>query len=284
MTQKSGYTFFFIIGFIIILATLGYALHIQRFDTLMVMVFTAIGGYLMLINLWAYSAAIDVETPMPSMGAGVHAVVFGFLLILVSVTLRLMKLPLDEALIVALPILGLLLVVAGFAVAISRLHGAEWGTRALDGEAMGRGKAALARSYGMKPSSGHALVTVIGFVLILVGITLVLHLEQYDKMLLGTLIGMGAFIMLLSRTLFKKTGVVRIYRPYRFLGFTTLMVIVGFLGILILITLHLMKWPLEQWQLTPDLISLAGAVCLALILFGLVLTYSGKRTLRLRPD
>ncbi|MFO1350420.1 MAG: hypothetical protein U1F68_06980 [Gammaproteobacteria bacterium] len=135
------------------------------------------------------------------------------------------------------------------------------------------------------PHSTYTALIVLGFLLILAGITIALHTrlplepESLDTVAgKRTLVcmGIGFYIILLASWLMRKTGVVGIIRPYRHLGFATTLVVLGFLVVLARVTLDLMK--IDYGAQTMAAIPIAGAIVMVL---GFLVNRSGRRVLRL---
>ena len=286
MRARTAYLFFIIVACLIILAGLGYVLHMRwPLSSLAFQFIGGVGGYLLLVNWWAYLLTDD--SPNGPLGAATHATVLGFVLILFTVTLRLMKYPLDAQLLTIIPSIGLLLLGLGLVIS-GRLPAADPASAQFSPDeltALGIGPPARYRRvkdpradrYGLAPVSALTLGTVAGFLLILYAIAHTLQFAHYDRKLISVLSGVGVFIMLLSLWLYRKTGIVKIIRPYQHLGFGTFVCVLGLLLIFGMLSLHLMQLSIDLFQ---QRITLGGGV--VLIGLGLILSRSGKQVIRLR--
>jgi len=127
--------------------------------------------------------------------------------------------------------------------------------------------------------STHTALIVLGFLLILGAITYILHFKEYDNNLVITLVGLGFFIMVLSKWMFAKTGIVKVIKPYHHLGTGTVIVVLGFLLILFQITLNLMNIPVEA-----RLEKIVPIIAIFLIILGYMISSSGKQRIRLEPE
>ena len=129
------------------------------------------------------------------------------------------------------------------------------------------------------PRSTHVGFIVFGFLLILSAITHILYAEQQDDKLVITLVGLGFFVMLLSKWMLAKTGIVRVIRPYPNLGAGTVIVVLGFLLILAQITLHLMNQPVDE-----QVAKIVPAVAIVLMILGALIAGSGKERRRVADN
>lgn len=130
----------------------------------------------------------------------------------------------------------------------------------------------------MRPSTAHLFFVVLGFLIILAGITITLHWPEYDPGLVATFICVGIALMLLVGWLKYRTGLVRVRFNHDQLGAATSVIVIGFLVILGAITLYLMEIGTEQ-LLTP--IMLIG---LFLMIFGLLMERSDKVEIKLDEE
>lgn len=286
MRARTAYLFFIIVACLVILFGLAYVLHARLpLSSPAFQCIGGVGGYLLLVNWWAYLLTDD--SPNGPLGAATHATVLGFILILFTVTLRLMKYPLDAQLLTIIPSLGMLLLGLGLAVS-GRPPAADpavtqFGPDELAALGIGsppqylRVKDPRADRYGMPPISALTLGMVTGFLLILYAIAHMLQFAHYDRKLISALSGMGVFIMLLSLWLYRKTGIVQIIRTYQHLGFGTFVCVLGLLLIFGMLSLQLMQLPIDLLQ---QRVALGGG--LVLIGLGLILSRSGKQLIRLR--
>ena len=286
MHARSAYLFFSIVGCLIILVGFAYVLHLRLpLHSPPLQVIGAVGGYLLIVNWWAYCLTDD--NPSAPLGATTHATVLGFLIILFTVTLRLMQYPLEAELLTIIPVLGLILLVLGLLISSHQPNpGASQTTFSPDElVALGIGspqriniiKNPRADRYGLPPISTYTLCTVAGFLLILYAIAHTLQFAHYDRNLIITLVGMGFFIMLLALWLYRKTGIVKIIRPYQHLGFGTFICVLGLLLIFFMWSLALMQEPVTVYQ---QRMTIGGG--LLLMTLGLVLSRSGTQIIRLR--
>lgn len=131
----------------------------------------------------------------------------------------------------------------------------------------------------MRPSAARTFAIVLGFLLILAGITYVLLVPQhYDRMLVASFVGVGLYLMLLTVWLGYKTGLVRVERRYEQIGAATGVTVLGFLLILGAITLRLMDSDESQ------LLLILTVLGLFLMVLGLLIGRSEKDEIRLDPE
>jgi len=285
MRPRTAYLFFCIVGCLIVLAGLVYVLYRQQpLTSLAFYIMGGIGGYLLLVNLWAYWLSDD--SPGIAVGATTHATVLGFVIILSTVTLRLMQYPLDPALLKLIPTLGLILLVLGLLLS----GRAPTTPRQQDESAAPTDPAALALAatktmpqktpradrYGLAPISAYTLLSVTGFLVILYAIAHSLQFADHDRKLITALVGLGLFIMLLALWLYRQTGIIQVIRPYRYLGLGTVVCVVGLLLIFAMLSLQLMYFPIATRQ---GHAAFGGG--LLLIGLGLGLTRSDQQIIRL---
>ena len=142
----------------------------------------------------------------------------------------------------------------------------------------------------MRPHTAYTAFIVIAFLLILTPITLWLHQGSVDSKMALSFVLIAVFIALLARWMYRKTGIVRVVRPYRYLGVGTTIFVIGILLIFVVITLLLMGYEFTdplQVGLQSDPISLPGfhklipVIGVLLMLFGLWLNQSDKYYIRL---
>ena len=285
MHARAAYLVLLVFGCLIVLYSVAHALYLKwPLNSLPVHVLSGIGGYLIIVNYWAYLR--DDGSPRPPVAAATHATVLGFVILLVLVSLRLHGQVLPPALLTLLPTLGLVLLVLGILLSTSRpatvAASAEFSPQELAElgiSAPYRRQTARdprADRYGMAPLGAYTLFMVLGFLLILYAITHTLQFSSHDRTLIYVLVGMGLFIMSLALWLYHKTGIVKVIRPYRHLGFATFLCVLGFLLILFMQTLLLMQLPIEIFQQRAAFIG--GLILIAL---GLLLNRSGKQLIRI---
>ncbi len=106
-----------------------------------------------------------------------------------------------------------------------------------------------------------------------------LHEPNYDNKLIAAFVGIGLYIMLIGKWMFRKTGIVKVIKPYYHLGSGTFIVVLGFLFILATVTLHLMNMPLEE-----KLMKIMPIIGLFFIVLGYMLAGAGKQRIRLEPE
>lgn len=142
----------------------------------------------------------------------------------------------------------------------------------------------------LSPRSAQASVMVIGLLLILFAVTLLLHLQSVDVKLIISFVGVGLFLMFLAQWMMRRTGVVRVIKPYRKLGFGTTVFVLGVLVILGFITALLMNYSfpnpiiigLESEPIRlPSLNKLLPLIGVVLMIIGIWINESGKRYVRL---
>jgi uncharacterized membrane protein len=288
MRPRTAYLFFCLLGCLIILAGLAYTLYLQHpLNSPALAIMAALGGYLVLANGWAYW--LSDNSLGIAVGATTHATVVGFVIILATLSLRLMQYPLDPELLQLIPALGVLLLILGLLLSSHSwtvATNAEWRrTQAATSQRRPEptqqtqskpSKNPRADRYGMPPISAYTLISVLGFLLILYAIAHRLQFAHYSTTLITVLIALGGFIMLLASWLYRQTGIVRVIRPYRYLGLGTVVCVLGLLLIFTMLSLQLMHLAIATAQYRA---AFGGGV--VLILLGLILTRSSFRCARL---
>lgn len=273
MTPRSAYTLFLVFGFVLVLVAIGWALHTGRYDTLPIRLLGGLGLYLLLTNFWAHALTRGPDVFEPPLGAGVHAAVLGFLLVLGLVTLHLSGHSPQPAVKLGVAIPAGLLLVLGFAVSLGNRPQRPRYTAAMStGAVQGDGR------YGMSPHGACTLFVALGTLMILYAVAHALHFATFDATLVWTLAGVGLFLILLATLLLRKTGVVRVIRPYPHLAGATLLAVLGFGLILGRVTLELMRLPIDPQQ--GRILLIVGGLLIAL---GLLLNSGGRQVVRLAP-
>lgn len=130
----------------------------------------------------------------------------------------------------------------------------------------------------MRPRTAHLFFVVLGFLLILAGITITLHWQDYDPGLVTAFICVGIALMLLVGWLKYRTGLVRVRFNHDQLGPATSVIVIGFLFILGAITMHLMANDNER------LMTLIVLIGLFLMIFGVLMARSDKVEIKLDEE
>lgn len=282
MSARSGYLVFTIMGLLIGLYGIAHALTLQLpLDSLPVLICGVLGGYLLIVNYWAYLVVDD--SPEPSIAASTHATVLGYLIILGLVSLRLHEQALPPELEKILPSIGLLLLIFGLLLSFSRSPAPVTETEFTRAELteLGIQKPIIlpepnADRYGIAPLAAYTLLSVLGFLLILYALSHTLHFSVFDRKLVGAITAIGILLILLSAWLYGQTNIVHSVRTYQHLALATVLCVLGFLLILALITLYLLPVTVSATQQNGLLWGGLG-----LIVFGFLLNFSGKRVVRL---
>ena len=145
----------------------------------------------------------------------------------------------------------------------------------------------------MNQHASYTSIVVIAFLLILAPITLWLHYGQVDPKLVYAFVGIALFIFILGTWAKRKTGIVKVVRPYNRLGVGTFFFVLGVLLILGVLTLLLAGYefveplvvglPTEPISL-PGLHKLLPVIGVLLMLFGLWINQSDKYYIRLGDE
>lgn len=116
---RSTYTALIVLGFLLILGAITYMLHEPNYNFKLIVAFVGVGLYIMIIGKWMFqkTGVVKVIKPYYHLGSGTVIVVLGFLMILATITLRLMNMPLEEKLMKIIPIIGVFFIVLGYMLA-----------------------------------------------------------------------------------------------------------------------------------------------------------------------
>lgn len=142
----------------------------------------------------------------------------------------------------------------------------------------------------MRPHSAFSALIVIAFLLLLTPLTLWLHTGSVDRGLAWAFGLVALAIVVIGLWMYRKSGIVRVVRPYGRTGFGNFLFVLGILLILITITLFLMNYEftdpllvgLESEPLRlPGLNKLLPVIGVALMLLGLWVNQSDKYYIRL---
>jgi hypothetical protein len=142
----------------------------------------------------------------------------------------------------------------------------------------------------MRPHNAFTTYIVVAFLLLLTPVTIWLHSGTVDEKLTTAFIGVALFIFLVARWQYRKSGVVRVVRPYNRMGIGMTFFVAGILLILWTITMHLMNQPMAEQYVVPvgsESIRLPGSSLLfpvigvVLMLIGLWINQSDKYYIRL---
>lgn len=103
----------------------------------------------------------------------------------------------------------------------------------------------------MRPHNAFTTFIVIAFLLLLVPLTIKLHTGAVDQRITIAFIGVAIFLYLVARWQYRKSGVVKVIRPYNRMGLGMTFFVAGILLIFWTITLHLMNEPMTQQYVIP---------------------------------
>lgn len=108
MNTKTTHIFFITIGLMLITGAIGYLLSIPNFDPKLVAALMGVGVLLVVLALWLFykTGIVRVVRRYELLSAATTVIVFGFLIILTTVTLYLMDKQLDQQIITILSLLG----------------------------------------------------------------------------------------------------------------------------------------------------------------------------------
>jgi hypothetical protein len=145
----------------------------------------------------------------------------------------------------------------------------------------------------MRPHNAFTAYVVVAFLLLLTPFTIKLHTGSVDQKMAIAFIGIAIFLYLIARWQYRRSGVVRIIRPYNRMGLGMTFFVAGILLIFWTITMHLMDQPMVTRYvipLKPDPITLPPTALLfpvvgvLLMLLGLWINQSDKYYVRLEDS
>ena len=115
MNARSAYTFIIVVGFLLILYSIAHILQFPDYDPKLIATFIGIGVYLILLAVWMFykNGVVKVVRTYELLGASTTITVFGFLLILFMLTLRLMDPATDRQLMLIMTVLGAFFMLLG---------------------------------------------------------------------------------------------------------------------------------------------------------------------------
>ena len=142
----------------------------------------------------------------------------------------------------------------------------------------------------MRPHNAFTAFFVTAILLLFVPLTVYLHTGSVDQKMLITFVAIAIFLFLVARWQYRKSGVVKVIRPYRRMGIGMTFFVVGILLIFWTITMHLMNQPMTGQQVLslgaesitlPDNSKLLPTIGVILMLIGLWINQSDKHYVRL---
>lgn len=145
----------------------------------------------------------------------------------------------------------------------------------------------------MRPHNAFTAYIVVAFLLLLVPLTIKLHTGSVDQSLIYAFVAVAFFVFLIARWQYRRSGVVKIVRPYRRMGLGMTFFVAGILLIFWTITLHLMNAPMSEQHILPlagESVTLWGSARLfptigvLLMLIGLWINQSDKYYIRLEDN
>ena len=118
MSARAAYTFIIVLGFVLILYAITHILHFPSYDLKLILTLVGIGIYLMLLAVWMYykTGVVKVIRTYELLGVSTAITVFGFLMILFMLTLRLMDPGTDKQLMLIVSVLGVFFMLLGLLI------------------------------------------------------------------------------------------------------------------------------------------------------------------------
>ncbi|MDX1607113.1 MAG: hypothetical protein R3202_13040, partial [Candidatus Competibacterales bacterium] len=118
MRPSTAFTFFIVLGFLLILFAIALRLHIPAVDGKLLASFIGVGMLLMLLAVWLNykTGIVRIHRRYEQLGAATSLTVLGFLLLLFTFTLHLMEAQIDAQFTLALIVIGLFLMMLGLLI------------------------------------------------------------------------------------------------------------------------------------------------------------------------